>query len=73
MTRQEAYELVAQHVAQLAEHFDSVQVLASRMNEKNETEACIDGSGNWYARQGLAQEFIGLSRAEEIANRINDP
>lgn len=43
-----------------------IQVLAT-WNEGGSTRMLETGSGNWYARQGLAHSFIEADRAQEHA------
>ncbi len=68
--------LVDALVAQLSEHFEAVQIMASRPH-KGGTRCIKRGCGNWYARQGMAHEFItdeqSRSQANEIAPLINPP
>lgn len=47
----------------------SVQVLCSWPNCGN-TASVQTGVGNWYARQGMAHEFINVDIAQENANQI---
>ena len=54
------------HVAQLSEHFDVVQILASRHVGATTTNWQF-GAGNWFARYGLARMW--LVREEEEARR----
>ncbi len=70
MTREEAERILQGSCAQLAEHFDAIQILASRVREEGDTLRVWWGSGNWYARQGMAQEFIHTEQAREIAQAI---
>lgn len=51
-------EMLSKHSAMLAEHFDSVLLLTSRLNPDGTTTMHVDGSGNWYARVGMAREFL---------------
>lgn len=69
MTQAEAEKLLDDAVARLGEHFDSVQILAS-WNEEGLTLCCKRGVGNWYARQGMAHEFINADQAQETAHQI---
>jgi hypothetical protein len=47
------------HVAQLCEHFDTVQIFVTRQNgEENVTMTADKGNGNWYARYGQVREWI---------------
>lgn len=53
----------------LGEHFDHVQIMVSWC----EQGACYSdyyGAGNWYARQGLAHEFIQKDIAQENARQL---
>jgi hypothetical protein len=66
MTREEAIELLNAAAARLNEHFDAVQILASYMEPDGTWTAVSSGEGNYYARQGMAAEFIEQARAEEV-------
>lgn len=60
-------------IAQLVEHFDAVQLLVS-VTEEGRTSYRAIGAGNWYARQGMAHEFINADVAQvhaaEIAEKL---
>ncbi len=77
MTLEEAEKLASAAVVQLSENFDCVQVMVSSLTEQNKTLCVKRGSGNWYARQGMAHEFItddvSESQANAIAPKINGP
>ena len=61
------------HVAALMEHFDSVQILCSvRIPDGSGTQGFARGGGDWYARQGLAHEFINREEATEVAQAISE-
>ena len=62
MLPQERSEVLDKAVSFLAEHFDSVQILATRC-EGTETESYACGVGNFMARMGQVQEFL---RREEL-------
>lgn len=49
-------------VAILSEHYDAVEILVTRCDD-GKTNATSKGSGNWYARYGLAREYV--ERADE--------
>jgi hypothetical protein len=70
MTREEMEEFVERTTDQLGEHFDAVQILVSGPASEGGTFRISRGSGNWYARQGMAHEFIAMDRAQEQANEI---
>lgn len=47
------------HVAQLMEHFDSVQIICTRFEAKAGKTSCASrGDGNWYARVGAVREWL---------------
>lgn len=69
MKREEAERILEDAAARLGEHFDAVQILASG-NEEGLTFCCKRGVGNWYARRGMAHEFINADQAQEIAHQI---
>lgn len=69
LTIDELNNLVLPKVHQLMEHFDAVQILATVVSERG-TELVAIGSGNWYARRGMAEEFINRDRAVTEANEI---
>ncbi len=56
-------DIVNTHLNGLSEHFDSVQILATRLEPDGRTVATILGSGNWYARTGLARFFLDQDQA----------
>lgn len=49
-------------VARLSEHYDAVEILVTR-HDNGKTKATSKGSGNWYARYGMAAEYV--ERMEE--------
>ncbi len=57
-------------IAQLMEHCDAVQILMTGTDGRGESWSLDRGSGNWYARQGLAHEFIDKNIAQENAHQI---
>lgn len=69
MNPQKAKEMISAHAAQLSEHFDAVQILVSYPWEGG-TQPLYSGNGNWFARQGMARDFIELEQAEQIAREI---
>lgn len=74
MNRAEAERYIEGILNQLSEHFpDGVQILATRMAPEGKgTERFFMGSGNWYARQGMAQAFIKADEARTVAEEIGD-
>lgn len=61
--------IVQKHVDALMEHFECVQILTS-LSSQNGTESVNLGAGNWFARQGMAHEFISRDRANTSAHEI---
>lgn len=76
MTAEAAAQLLQDAAHRLGEHFDAVQILASR-TEGGRTFCSKRGVGNWYARQGMAHEFINEDVAQEnavqLAQALNPP
>jgi len=70
MTDQRLQEILTE----LSEHFDCVQVMLSFCEEGGTTLKQF-GRGNWYARQGMAHEFINsdiaIDNANQIAKKLN--
>ena len=58
------------HVNALLEHFDSVQILVSNTIPEG-TSNVFMGGGNWFARQGMAHEFIRKDKAQTEAREIS--
>ena len=56
----------------LSKHMDSVQIMGTWVNEHDETEIISYGTGNWYARQGMATELVNTDSAETLADVLND-
>ena len=53
-------KLVDNHVNQLLEHFDTVQIFASRHapTTHDGTVRMHSGAGNWFARYGQVRDWI---------------
>lgn len=69
MSPEELGEMVDKMALQLGEHFDAVQIMAT-LCDKDGTRSYYRGAGNWFARQGLAHEFITSEIAESTAKSI---
>ncbi len=73
----ERLAILKKHVAELAEHYDAVQIVATWLASDNLTRSHKCGSGNWYARTGLCREFINENladdQAEAIARKLDPP
>ena len=62
--------ILAEFMPKLMEHCDAVQVLLTFPSADGKTRGKVNGRGNWYARQGMAHEFITTDQAREIAHAI---
>lgn len=52
-------ELLEAHAARIMEHFDSVQIVATRFDgESQTTDVFRAGGGNYYARLGSMKEWL---------------
>lgn len=72
LTQDEAFEMIDRAAAALAEHFEAVEILASvRLDGDNAgTRSVYGGRGNWFARQGMAHDFISREQANEVSDQI---
>lgn len=69
MTNEQVYKLVDAALAILSEHFDASQVLV-RWSDPQGTSHCYRGCGNFYARAGMAQEFLDIDHGQTLAKEI---
>jgi len=72
MIEERDLKIIEQHLCQLGEHFDSVQIFATRHDpEAGGTVNAQMGSGNWFTRYGQVREWIikedARARAEALA------
>lgn len=51
----------------LGEHYGAVQILASHETVNSETVLSSWGYGNFFARKGMAQDFLDTSSAKDFA------
>lgn len=70
MTDSEKQDYLDKMLAQIGEHFDCVQILVS-WNEQAICKNMYRGCGNWFARQGMAHDFINQDVAQENAKQIS--
>lgn len=70
LNQTEQMAIVRQHVIALSEFFDSIQILVSNSGDIG-TESVYLGSGNWFARQGMAHDFITKDRAHTEAHELS--
>jgi hypothetical protein len=79
MTPEDALKIVDKAVCELREFFPHVQILATWEDENTPfgTFDVFRGKGNWYARVGMAKEFLtrdeGQTTAKEIGDRLDPP
>lgn len=66
---EELINLIDGHLRELGEHLDHVQVLAT-WSEEGASYNIYRGTGNWFARQGMAQNFIQLDIAQDSAVKL---
>ncbi len=58
-TKERDHAMLKRHVAQLAEHFETVQIFATRHSAEHDgTVGAQWGEGNWYARYGQVKEWV---------------
>ena len=70
MTDEQRIEVLEKHVNALAEIYDAVQVVGTFIDIDGKTRAQMRGSGNWFARRALCQEFIEKAQAGDLADEI---
>jgi|JI10StandDraft_1071094.scaffolds.fasta_scaffold01661_12 hypothetical protein len=63
-------KLVQRHIDALMEHFDAVQIMATSA-DLDGTSNVFMGGGNWFARQGMAHDFIRQDKARTDAREIS--
>lgn len=69
MSPEQYTKIVNDAAAALGEHFEVVQIFVSS-SEGEGTFECMQGVGNFYARLGLAREFIEDDRSDRLASKI---
>lgn len=71
MTPTEVHLLCNEAARSLSEHAENVQIMVT-WNEEGLTHRYFVGAGNWYARVGLASEFLNQDFAQTNAKEIAD-
>jgi hypothetical protein len=70
-SRQKAIDQILDELLpRLMEHCDCAQVLVSFPSETRGTAHNFQGAGNWFARQGMAREFVNMDQAQTFATEI---
>lgn len=77
MVTPEDQQLVQRALEIVSEHFDCVQLLASRqLDNFKGTERVFVGRGNWFGRKGMCHDFLEMDNqietAKEIASKLKD-
>ena len=70
MTDAEAQAFLQRKSNEIAEHFDAVQIVASYLLPNGYTACIAKGSGNYYARKAMCQEFVERDQARTVADEI---
>lgn len=71
MTAEDRNRIIGRALADLHEHFDAVQIVASVVHDDGVTTSHHGGRGNWYARRALCQEFCEVDQCRTLAREIN--
>lgn len=56
----------------LSEHFDSLQINGTFVDDEGITHHMSRGRGNWYARVGACREFLDKDQAQTTADAIGE-
>ena len=68
MTQTEELAFLERHCADIGEHFDTVQIFATRFDPEVGTSNASYGSGNWFARRGQVQDWLVKKNEETCIN-----
>ena len=69
MTQPEAEQILKGVVHLLGEHFEAAQIMVT-WHDGEDTSRLFTDAGNWYARMGLAQEFVNVDKARDLAQEV---
>lgn len=67
MTPEQALSHLERIAEDLGEHFDAIQIVASRIEPDGSTRSFLRGHGNWFARRALCNEFVERDQADTQA------
>jgi len=71
--RDRRHELMKQHAAQLAEHFDNVQIFCNSLSADGAyTENYDHGLGNFYAHVGQVRDWLKYHDSVTHARALTD-
>lgn len=71
MSNEDAENMLDAIASRIGEHFDHVQILAT-WNDSGISKNLYRGTGNWFARQGMAHDFIQQDISQESATQISN-
>jgi hypothetical protein len=54
----QSVDLIEKHCLQLAEHFDSVRIIATGRTQDGKTSLVTWGQGNYYAQKASIEEWL---------------
>lgn len=54
----EGLKILKAHAVAMSEHFDSVQIIATKLMPDGSTRMRPYGEGNWYARYGSVRDWL---------------
>lgn len=66
----EMFAILEKHAAHLMEHFDAVQIVATRSSEDEGSAFLECGMGNHFTRRGLVEEWL-LREKEKSRIQVN--
>lgn len=67
-------ELLSRLITILGEHFDSVQIFATRQKVDEPNTTCYRnvGTGNYFARRGMIEDWLVAERAKTAKEATSD-
>lgn len=71
LTREEKTAIVQKALEMLGEVFEVVQIMVSEPNPEGGTGFMYKGSGNWFARHGMAHDFIRQEVSKSHAEALS--
>lgn len=71
MSNEQLESFTDSHIAQLSEHFDSVQISATTFNPDGSTTVINRGSGNFFTRYGSTKMFVSSLENVELASSLD--
>ena len=66
MTNEQASKFVDKALLELGDQFEAVQILVSWPDQAG-TKNIYAGCGNWFARRGMAEDFLTIEEARDMA------